>query len=78
MSIALSENESMARRHKKKPIAREVAARDRIDLRADPMWVARVERQAERFGTNVSAYIREAVTRRLEADESSDPSFSNE
>lgn len=49
------------------------AARDRIDLRADPAWVARVERQAERLGLGVSAYIRQATTLKLEADEATDP-----
>lgn len=43
--------------------------RDRIDLRADARWRARVEHQAERFGENLSAYIRRAVTMRLEQDE---------
>lgn len=47
--------------------------RDRIDLRADKEWIARVETQAKRLGTGLSAYIREAVTRKLEADESSAP-----
>lgn len=49
-------------------------ARGRIDLRADPAWVARVERQAERYGMTVSAYIRRAVSKELEQDEASDPS----
>ena len=49
------------------------AARDRIDLRADPAWVARIEKQAERFGLTVSAYIRQAVSRQLEQDEATDP-----
>lgn len=43
--------------------------RDRIDLRADPEWVARLRHQAARFGLNISAYIREAVTQRIERDE---------
>lgn len=44
-------------------------ARDRIDLRADPAWVARVEVAAKRFAISVSAYIRQAVTERMERDE---------
>jgi hypothetical protein len=52
----------------------QLEARNRIDLRADPAWVARVERQAERLKINVSAYIRQATTKQLEADEASDPS----
>lgn len=50
------------------------STRDRVDLRADPAWVARIERQAERLGISVSAYIRLATTKQLEADEASDPS----
>ena len=48
-------------------------ARDRIDLRADPAWVARVERQAERLGITLTAYVKAAVSRALEADEATDP-----
>ena len=48
-------------------------ARDRIDLRAEPAWVARVIRQAERLGISVSAYIRAAVSRQLEKDEATEP-----
>ena len=48
-------------------------ARDRIDLRADPKWVARVERQAARLGISVTAYIKQATSRALEADEATDP-----
>ncbi len=49
------------------------AARDRVDLRVEPAWVARVERQAKRLGLTLSAYIRQATTRQLETDEASDP-----
>ncbi len=45
--------------------------RDRIDLRAEPEWIARVAAAAERFGLSVSAYIRLAVSERLERDEAS-------
>jgi hypothetical protein len=48
-------------------------SRDRIDLRADPAWVARVERQAERLGITVTAYVKQATSRALEADEATDP-----
>ena len=72
------EVELMARQNKAKAGKTPPLARDRIDLRADPAWVARIERQAERFGINLSAYIREAVTIRLEADESTDPSLSDD
>lgn len=49
--------------------------RDRIDLRADPAWVARVERQAKRLGISLSAYIRQATTRQLTQDEADDPAL---
>lgn len=48
-------------------------ARDRIDLRAEPDFVARLNRQAERLGLSLSAYLRLAATERLERDEASDP-----
>jgi len=44
-------------------------SRDRIDLRADPEWVVRVEAMARRFGLSLSAYIRLAVSERVERDE---------
>lgn len=56
----------------KKPSANE-PARDRIDLRADPDWIVRVQKQADRFGVPLSAYIRQATTDRLEKDEATDP-----
>jgi hypothetical protein len=44
--------------------------RDRIDLRADSAWIARVKHQAERLGIkSISAYIRQATTRQLIQDE---------
>ena len=46
---------------------------DRIDLRAEPGWVARVQRQAERFGLKISQYVRQAVSKQLEIDEASMP-----
>ena len=49
------------------------SSRGRVDLRADPAWIARVERQANRKTINLSAYIRQAVTAALEADEATDP-----
>jgi predicted HicB family RNase H-like nuclease len=47
--------------------------RDRLDLRADREWIARVAAQSERLGISISAYIRQAVTRQLERDESERP-----
>jgi hypothetical protein len=60
---------------KRKQPARRPAddGRDRVELRADPAWLARVQRQADRLGVSVSAYIRQATTRQLEADEATDP-----
>jgi hypothetical protein len=43
--------------------------RDRIDLRADPEFISRVKVQAKRKRMSSSAYIRQAVMERLEADE---------
>lgn len=45
-------------------------ARDRIDLRAEPEWIARVRRQAERLQISLSDYLRLATTRQLLRDES--------
>lgn len=47
--------------------------RSRLEIRAEECWVARIEAQAARLGMTASAYIRAAVTRALEADESTDP-----
>lgn len=38
-------------------------------LRVDDKFVNRVKKQADRFGTNASAYIRLAVIEKLEKDE---------
>ena len=51
------------------------ASRDRVDLRADPAWVARLERQADRLGITITAYVKQAVSRALEADEATDPTL---
>lgn len=57
----------------KKPAPEEPEPRGRIDLRADPEWIARVQRQADRFGLKLSAYIRHATSERVERDEATDP-----
>lgn len=41
---------------------------ERIELRALPEWVQRVTTAASRYGLSVSAYIRLAVTERMEQD----------
>lgn len=51
----------------------EEGPRDRVDLRAEPAWIGRVQAQADRLGIGLSAYIRMVVTRALEADEANDP-----
>ena len=48
----------------------EPANRGRVDLRADPEWLTRVEDHAARLGLNVSAYIRLAVSERMQRDDS--------
>jgi hypothetical protein len=40
----------------------------RIDMRAEPEWVAAVEEAGRRLGLNVSAYIRLATSERLARD----------
>jgi hypothetical protein len=45
----------------------------RIELRAELEFIARLERQASRLGIGISAYVRQAVSLRLEQDEASDP-----
>lgn len=47
--------------------------RERLELRADREWIMRVLHQANRLGISLSAYIRSAVTRQVEADESNEP-----
>jgi hypothetical protein len=47
--------------------------RDRIDIRAEPAWVARIQAQADRRGMSISSYIRQAVTKEVEADEATQP-----
>lgn len=41
---------------------------ERIDLRATPEWVARLEEAAFRKGLSISAYIREAVADRMDGE----------
>jgi hypothetical protein len=73
MTTLLARKPAVAKRKRPKPPEDTTPARDRIDLRADPVWVARVERQAARLGMTVSSYIRGAITRALEADEATEP-----
>ena len=51
------------------------SGRDRIDIRADPAWVARAQRQADRFGISLSAYLKQAATKSMEHDEATDPAL---
>jgi hypothetical protein len=43
--------------------------RGRLELRASLDWLARLEAAATRYGLSASAYIRMAVTERMEQDE---------
>jgi hypothetical protein len=52
---------------------KENLSRGRVEFMAEPEWIARVYRQAERLGTNISSYVRQAVTRQLERDEAEEP-----
>ena len=45
----------------------------RVEFVATSVWVERMETQADRLGMSVGAYIRQAVTERLERDEASQP-----
>jgi hypothetical protein len=40
----------------------------RVDLRADPDWLAQVEEAGRRLGLGISAYIRLATSERLARD----------
>jgi hypothetical protein len=64
MSVTLTE--PVMGRKKGKPTGR-------VELRAELEWIARLERQASRLGIGISAYVRQAVSLRLEQDEASDP-----
>lgn len=55
-----------------------IPQRDRVDMRAEPAWMARVERQAARLGISVTAYIKMATSRQLEIDEATDPELGGE
>jgi hypothetical protein len=68
MAAALTDDVLTVATRKRKP-ASETNPRDRIDLRVEPEFYARVEAAAQRFGLNLSAYIRMAVSERLERDE---------
>lgn len=58
---------------KQRPPAGPQKKQARFELRAEVEWMERIERQAERFGLTVAAYLRLAATERLERDESEDP-----
>lgn len=55
-----------------RPVANRITddeGRDRLEFRADPDWIARVIEQAKRLGITKTAYIKLAVSERLERDE---------
>jgi hypothetical protein len=43
--------------------------RNKIEVMADPAWIDRVMRHAERLGLNISAYMRLATTERMDRDD---------
>jgi len=47
--------------------------RRRVELVAEADWIARVNAQAERLGLTLSAYVRQAVTLKMEKDEAEAP-----
>src|SRR5215813_12851104 len=67
---------------KKKSIMNQVSTShepcDRIDLKVEPKWHARVMSQAERLGMDVSDYIRQTTTLKLEQDEATDSDLQEE
>lgn len=50
----------------------------RFMMRAEQDWLGRIERQADRFGLTVAAYLRQAASERLERDEPTDPALRDE
>src|SRR5262245_1815522 len=67
---------------KKKSIMNQVSTShepcDRIDLKVEPKWHARVMSQAERLGMDVNDYIRQTTTLKLEQDEATDSDLQEE
>jgi hypothetical protein len=60
-------------REKKVPRRKTNMNRDRLEIRAEPAWIVRVARAAERFGLSLSAFIRLAVTEKVEEIERNPP-----
>lgn len=46
--------------------------RDRIELRAEPEWIDRVVKAANRMGLSISGYIRVAVNKLLDSPDFGD------
>jgi hypothetical protein len=67
MATILADELDMAARRKRN------IDRERVDLRGDADWIARVVAQADRLGLSLSAYIRQAVTWQVERDEAEAP-----
>ena len=53
----------------KPPDDRQKKKKDRFEVRAEKAWLARVKKQARRYGMSTAAYIRQAVQLKLESDE---------
>jgi len=47
--------------------------RNKVEFLAEPEWIDRVTKVAERLGLSISAYIRMVVTQRMNADEAELP-----
>lgn len=45
----------------------------RLELRVEQSWLARVQQQADRLGISIASYVRQTVTRQVEADEANAP-----
>jgi len=54
---------------------KETPERVRLILQVDPLLLGRIQVQAERLGLTLAAYLGQAATRRLEADEAADPAL---
>lgn len=66
---------AVAKRPEKKP---NTPARERFDLRLPPDLRERLEAQADRFGLDLSAYVRLALVEKVERDEATNPSRDDE
>jgi hypothetical protein len=64
MTTRFTEARVMAGRRKKN------MTRDRMELKAEPEWIARLTRVAKKLGLSLSAYVRLALTEDMDDRES--------